>query len=70
MKTNKVNFAVIKVTGRGFKIRFVRDRGRIKVRPVRQEHLERINRLIVNHPPEDIFTYLVRDGQETELYNG
>ena len=70
MKTNKIRFAAVRVTGGKHKIRFVRDRGRIKVRSVRPDHLERINRLIVNHPAEDIFTYLVKDGQETELYNG
>ena len=70
MKTNKVNFAVVRVTNGSIKIRFVRDRGRIKVRPVRKDHLERVNRLIVNRKPEDVYTYLTPEGQETELHNG
>ena len=71
MPTNKIRFAVIRVAGNGqHKIRFVRDHGRIKVRQVRQDHLERINRLIVNHKAEAVFTYLTPEGQETELFNG
>ncbi len=69
MKTNGVRFAVIKARHGQHNIHFVRQRGQVKTRVIRWNQLQRINRLIDNHPAKSITTCLTTEGQETELFN-